>query len=107
MPTQAKPEAVQKTVETVQHLIALAQDEGTTDEEARTAALRAVRLMKENSLSVIGGDASAIEEALSGAQKAVETARAEVAAERQQGKQKMILGAVAGFVLGPMLGKIR
>lgn len=99
MPTNTTPEQSRKTVETVQHLIALAQDEATTEEEARSAALRAVRLMKENSLSVIGGDAGEIERTLQGAKEAIETARKQVAHEKAQNQQKMILGAVGGFLL--------
>jgi hypothetical protein len=103
MPTQANNDAAVKTVETVQHLIALAQDEATTEEEARSAALKAIQLMKTYNLSVIGGSASDIESTLKSAKEAVETARQQVAHERQQSTQKMMLGAVGGFLLSKVV----
>jgi hypothetical protein len=103
MSANTSPEANRKTVETVQKLLSLAQDEATTEEEARNAALRAVRLMKENSLTVISGNPGELEETLRGAKEAIETARKEAHVAKQGAQQKLILGAVAGFLISKHL----
>jgi Protein of unknown function (DUF2786) len=78
-------------------LVALAQSDN--EEEARTAAMQATRLMKEHKLVVV--PLSEIERI----QKVVGEANALAKKYEGEGQKKMMLGALAGYMLanGKML----
>jgi hypothetical protein len=81
-----------KTVETVQKLLALAEDESNA-EEARTAAVKAIRLMKEHDLKVVSGAQ------LDAAEKVVAEARALVAESKRENRQNLFVGGLMGYLL--------
>jgi phosphoserine phosphatase len=84
----------QTMVEKVQKLVALASDGDEDSEEARTAALQAVRLMKEHNLAVID------EDALNKAMKLVEGARDLAKNAKAEGQKQILIGAALGYVFG-------
>jgi Protein of unknown function (DUF2786) len=78
-------------LEKVGKLVALAQSDN--EEEARTAAMQATRLMKEHKLVVV--PLSEIERI----QKVVGEANALAKKYEGEGTKKMLLGAMAGYML--------
>jgi len=83
-----------ETVETVNKLLALAQDENGESEEARTSAVKAAQMIKSADLVVVP------RAELEAAAKVVEGAEAiklEAKKERQKG---MMLGGILGIMLG-------
>jgi len=108
-PTKTEEEIKQVT-ERVQKLVSLAADKsGDGDDgpsnEARNAAIQAVRLMSENKLIMID------QKSLESLGRKLRDAQQALAREKQKnGKDKvqnMIIGAVAGAVVGPKLGFFR
>lgn len=77
----------------MKNLLALAQDESASEEEARTSALQAARLMKENDLQLIAG------KDLREAEKVVREAERIVKANRGDHKKQLAIGAAIGFIL--------
>jgi hypothetical protein len=73
-------------------LVALAQSDN--EEEARTAAMQATRLMKEHRLVVM--PLSELERV----QKSIGEATALAAKHQKDATQKMMLGALAGYMFG-------
>lgn len=83
--------ASKKTVERVQDLVRLASDKATSEQEARTAALTAVRLMQEEGLTVV----SAVD--LEDVRKRIDGARIKLRKAEEKANQKMMLGAIGGL----------
>jgi hypothetical protein len=81
-----------KTVETVQKLLALAQDE-SNEQEARSAAVKAVRLMKESNLQVVASSE------LERMQKVVGEARDMVIESKKESRKNMVLGGLLGYAI--------
>jgi hypothetical protein len=81
-----------KVLERVAQLVSLAQSDN--EEEARTAAMQATRMMKEHRLVLIP------EAEIERVKKVVGEAQALARTHEQGGTQKMMLGAVVGFLLG-------
>jgi hypothetical protein len=84
--------ASKKTVDRVQDLVRLAADEATSDNEARTAALTAVRLMQEEGLTVVS--AADLEDV----RHRIGQARLKLKKAEDKANQKMMLGALGGIV---------
>lgn len=84
--------ASKKTVDRVQDLVRLASDKATSEQEARTAALTAVRLMQEEGLTVVSSAD------LDDVQKRVKSLKAKLQKAEQNANQKMVLGALGGLV---------
>src|SRR5271167_2482072 len=80
-----------KVLETVGKLIALAN--GADEEEARTAAMQATKLMKQHELVLV--PRAEIERV----QKLVEGARALATTQKAETQQKMIIAGIAGMLL--------
>lgn len=90
-------EETKKVVEKVQKLCALAGSDN--EEEASTAALQAVRMMKEHKLSLIATeDLERAQKVIAGAQELQKRAEANAT-------KKMALGALAGYLFAG--GKLR
>ena len=87
---------VEKTIETVQKLVALGvtEDGGEPTEEARTAAVQAVRLIHDNALVCV--PKADMDRAL----KMVEGSKELARRAKAEGQKNMLLGAALGFVLG-------
>jgi Protein of unknown function (DUF2786) len=85
------PDAV---VKKVQDLIELATSDN--EDEARTAALTAIRLMREHQLVCVD---RAMLEAIEQAKKVVEGANALMVQAKGEATQKMMIGAGIGFLL--------
>lgn len=83
-----------KTVERVQNLLAKAQDDSATEEEARTSALLAVRLMRDHDLQVVSGSE------LEKMQLVVSESREIAAAAKAESRKNMVVGGILGYVLG-------
>ena len=77
----------------MQKLIGLAEDE-SNEHEARTAAVKAIQLMRENDLHVVSG------EALKTLEKAVADAQAIAAVAKDEKRKSMLIGAGLGYLLG-------
>ncbi len=86
--------ATSDAVETVQKLVALAQsvEDGEPTQEARTAAVKAIKLMKENDLVVV---AKADMEAAVKAVEGVENMRKRLKKAKQDG---MVMGALGALI---------
>lgn len=86
--------ATSEAVETVQKLVALAQstENGESTQEARNAAVKAIKLMQENDLVVV---AKADMEAAAKAVEGVENLRKRVKKAKQDG---MVLGALGALI---------
>ena len=90
------PTTSSEVIEKVQKLVALASDKGAAEEEARSAALQAVRLMGDNDLTVVPkGDLESV-------QKSVEGMRIELREARKRETAKMLIGGAIGFGLAKM-----
>lgn len=85
-----------KVLEKVASLVRLANGAPDT-EEARTAAVQAMQLMKEHELVLVP------KSELERVQKVVEGANALARQVKEEGTQKMVLGAMAGLFLGKSL----
>jgi|HubBroStandDraft_5_1064220.scaffolds.fasta_scaffold572190_2 cobalamin biosynthesis protein CbiD len=81
-----------KTLEKVGNLIKLAN--GADDEEARTAAIQAAKMMKEHELVLVPRSE------LERVQKVVQGAQALQATMQKEKLQNMAIGAMAGVFLG-------
>jgi hypothetical protein len=81
-----------KTLETVQKLVKLASDDGATDEERRTAALKAANLMHEHELVVVSS------RDLLEAKRIAGEARALASKAKNESQQKLVMGALLGLV---------
>lgn len=77
-------------VSKVTKLVALAQSDN--EEEARTAAMQAVRLMNEHKLTCVP------QAELDSAMKFVEGARELARQTKEEGQKKMMIGAALGFL---------
>jgi Protein of unknown function (DUF2786) len=91
--------ADKKAIEKVQQLVALASDEGASPEEARTSALKAIQIMRENDLVVVS--ASELEASI----KAVDGARLALRDAESKMNSKMLMGAALGFGLSKFIVK--
>lgn len=79
----------------VQKLLALAQSSNDDEsEEARTAAIQVTRLMKEHKFVLVPYDE------IKRVEKVIGEAQALAKQHEGEGTQKMLLGALAGFMLG-------
>ena len=88
-------------IERVEKLIALATDPGASAEEARSAALQAVKDIRENALVMMtANDAQAARKAVEGAQVQVSQARK---AARAQQTRNIAMGAGIGVVLAKLI----
>jgi hypothetical protein len=96
MANNTTPDADSKTVERVQKLLALAQD-GDESEEARTAALKAVRLMRETGLVVVH------ESELNAAKSIAGEARALARQAKEDAGKNLVLGSLLGLVASKYL----
>lgn len=83
-----------ETLETVNKLLALAQDGEGDSEEARTSAVKAAQMMKDADLVVIP------RAELEAAAKAVEGVRSLQVLAKQERSKGMMLGGILGLVLG-------
>lgn len=94
MGTDSTTNRAADVLEKVAKLIALTEND--SEEEARTSALTAARLIRENDLTVVSkSDLEEIKKATEDAKRAL--ARAERA--EKKGQQNMIIGALAGAFL--------
>jgi len=92
MATKNTNDTNEKTVETVQKLLALAQDE-SNEQEARSAAVKAVRIMKEANLAVVA------QSELERMQKVVGEARDMVLESKKESRKNMVLGGLLGYAI--------
>jgi Protein of unknown function (DUF2786) len=100
MTEQVTPETKRKTADTIQKLILLANDE-SNEEEARTAAVQACRLMKSEGLQVVSvTDLEEAEKRMREASVVAGRAAASAASER---KKNMVMGAALGFAISKYL----
>lgn len=82
--------AATSVLEKVKKLMTLAADDATAEEEARTAALQLVRLMRENELvPVPKSDFEKVQASVEGMQRQLNQAKAEA-------NNKMFIGAALG-----------
>lgn len=89
------PPTTEEVIGKVNKLISLAQSDN--EDEARNAALQAVRLMSEHKLSLVPKDD------LDRAMKFVEGAREMARVAKEEGLKKLALGAVMGALLAKRL----
>lgn len=91
--------ADQAVLDRVQKLLAHAQSTNAEEsEEARTAAIQVTRMMKEHKLVLVPLDE------IERVKKVIGDAQALAKQHESESTQKMLIGAVAGVLLGPMLG---
>jgi hypothetical protein len=83
---------MQETVSKIERLIDLALDKSTTQEESRTAAITAVQILREAKLTFVSA------EDLDRAKKAIDGATAIARNAQKKAQEKLVLGAVLGFV---------
>lgn len=95
--TETTPRATEEVLAKVASLVRLAQ--GTDEEEARTAAMQATRMMKEYRLVLIP------EAEIERVKKVVGEAQSLARQHEAAGTQKMVIGAVVGALLGGKLLK--
>jgi muramoyltetrapeptide carboxypeptidase LdcA involved in peptidoglycan recycling len=89
--------ASKKSVEKVQDLMRLASDSATAKEEARTAAMTAVRIMQEEGLTVVSAaDLEEVRKRIHGAKLALKKAR-------DGENQKLMMGAIGGLLASRFL----
>lgn len=83
-------------LEKIEKLVALAQtdDKGKPTEEARTAAVTAIKLLKDNDLVIVP------REKLEAAEKAVEGAKAMRLEAKKAKRDGMLVGAALGLFAG-------
>jgi hypothetical protein len=92
MPTETNTKTTTDIVERVQNLCRLAQNEN--ENEARNAAMQAVRLMNEHDLAFVPkADLEKAMKAISGAQELAKQAKAE-------STKNMLLGGLIGAFVG-------
>jgi hypothetical protein len=80
MATKSKPDSGKQIIDRVQKLVNLAQsvEDGEPTEEARTAAIQAVRLMNEHQLTVVPQvELENVQKVIAGAQAAMRKASSE------------------------------
>jgi hypothetical protein len=92
----AQEPGADKAIERVRALISLATG-GSTEEEARSSALQAVRLMKEQNLTVV--PQAAVEEV----KRVVDGAQALMKKAKAEANQKLMIGLLAGAMFGKKL----
>jgi hypothetical protein len=83
---------LQETVTKIERLMDLALDKAATPEEARTAAVTAISLLRENKLALV------TPADLDRAKKAIDGATAIAARAKKQAQEKLMLGAFLGFM---------
>jgi hypothetical protein len=93
MGKQTSDKADAETVETVQKLIELALDDAN-EEESRTAAVKAVQMMKKHDLHIISGEDMRKAETLIG------EARDLAKASKDDNRKNMLIGAALGYFFG-------
>ncbi|MDE3097027.1 MAG: DUF2786 domain-containing protein [Chloroflexota bacterium] len=93
--TETAPKATQEVLAKVSSLVRLAQSDN--EEEARTAAMQATRMMKEYRLVLIP------EAEIERVKTVVGEAQALAKQHEAAGTQKMMIGAVVGVLLGGKL----
>jgi uncharacterized protein (UPF0147 family) len=91
-PTTSKAAETEKVMRKVVDLIELAADDTGSPEESRTAAVQAIKLMKEHELVVMpSADVENIKQIAGEARQLQRQAR-------EQRNQNMMLGAIGGFL---------
>jgi len=93
--------ATKEVLEKIEKLVRLAESDN--EEEARTAAMQAARLMREHELTVV--PKAEFERAVS----EMREVRKEIAGARSQKMGNIIMGAIGGFLLAKTLkgGKLK
>jgi hypothetical protein len=96
MTTPEKTADVEKTIETVQKLVSLAvsEEQGTSTEAGRTAAMQAAKLIHDHDLVCV--PKADMDRAL----RMVEGARSLAKKAQAEGQKNMLLGAALGFFVG-------
>jgi len=97
MSVDTKPAPDAKTLEKVRQLMALAIDEEASEEEARSASHRAIKLMHEHELAVIP------KSALDDFRRSVEGVKALQAKAKESKTENMLMGLAIGAFLGKKL----
>ena len=82
---------IQETMNRVERLMDLALDKAVTEEESRTAALTAVKTLREAKLVLVSQDD------LDRAKKAIDGATAMARSARKKAQEKLFLGAALGY----------
>jgi hypothetical protein len=89
--------ASQQVIDKVRNLVKLASDDAAEEEEARSAAVQAIKLMKENDLTVVPTtEWSTVKATIDGM-------RADLAKVKQDANGKMLMGAGLGFLASKFL----